>query len=360
MPRVALPASSWRTLCGWSQDAVPRPDGEALARALPPALNYLSRLGLTAVHDMGDRTALEAYQRLREDGAPLPLRIVFYLPLEALEPARALRLRSGLGDDSLRIGGVKVFADGALGPRTAAMMEPYLGEPENRGILTMEPEELKAVVRRAAENGLALAVHAIGDRANRLVLDAFAAVPPGFRTRLRHRIEHVQLIHPEDIGRLAALGLVASMQPIHAVQDAPMADRYWGPARCATAYAWRSPPGCRGGSGLRVDCPVESPDPFLGIHAAVTRSRPDGYGGPDGWVPAQRITVAEAVRAYTWGAAYAVGMEGRLGTLAPGKLADLVILNQDIFAVDPSRIPQTRVLGTMVGGRWAYRFPSTD
>lgn len=337
------------------QDAVPYPDAAALARILPPALEHLARLGLTAVHDMGDLIALEACQRLREDGAPLPLRVTFYLPLEGLEHARALRLRFGLGDDFLRIGGVKLFADGALGPRTAAMLEPYIGEPDNRGILTREPEALRETIRQAAEGGLALAVHAIGDRANRLVLDALAALPPENRARLRHRIEHVQLLHPDDVGRPAALGVVASMQPIHAVQDAPMADRYWGPARCATAYAWRSLLDAGTVLAFGSDCPVESPDPFLGIHAAVTRSRPDGYGGPEGWIPSQRITVEEAVRAYTWGAAWAAGMEDRLGTLTPGKWADLVVLDRDIFTADPSLIPQTRVLGTMVGGRWTHR-----
>jgi predicted amidohydrolase YtcJ len=337
------------------QGAVPRPDAAALARLLPPALEHLARLGLTAVHDMGDLVSFEAYQRLREDGAPLSLRIVFYLPLEGLRHALALRLRSGLGDESLRIGGVKVFADGALGPRTAAMLEPYIGEPRNRGILTLEPEELQEVVRQAAEGGLALAVHAIGDRANRLVLDALEALPPEHRAHLRHRIEHVQLLHPDDVDRLAALGVVASMQPVHAVQDAPMADRYWGRARCATAYAWRSLLDAGTVLAFGSDCPVESPDPFLGIHAAVTRSRPDGYGGPEGWVPTQRITVGEAVRAYTWGAAYAAGLEDRLGTLTIGKWADLVVLDRDIFTADPSLIPQTRVLATMVGGQWTYR-----
>lgn len=334
------------------QDAVPQPDAEAVLRALPAALDRLARLGLTAVHDMGDLMGLEAYQRWLQERGPLPLRIVFYLPLDGLEHARALRLRSGWGNDYLRLGGVKVFSDGALGPRTAAMLEPYLGEPENRGILTLEPEELRNVVRRAAEGGLALAVHAIGDRANRLVLDALEALPEEWRTSLRHRIEHVQLLHPDDVGRPAALGVVASMQPIHAVQDAPMADRYWGHPRCATAYAWRSLLDAGAVLAFGSDCPVEDPNPFLGIHAAVTRARADGYGGPDGWYPQQRISVEEAVRAYTWGAAYAAGMEDRLGTLTPGKLADLVILDRDIFAVHPSAIPETRVLGTMVGGRW--------
>lgn len=334
------------------QAAVPQPDAEAVLRALPAALDHLARLGLTAVHDMGDLVALEAYRRWLQETGPLPLRIVFYLPPEALEHDRALRLRSGWGNEHLRLGGVKVFSDGALGPRTAAMLEPYQGEPHNRGILTLEPEKLRGVVRRAAESGLALAVHAIGDRANRLVLDALAALPEAWRTALRHRIEHVQLIHPDDIDRLAALGVVASMQPIHAVQDAPMADRYWGHPRCATAYAWRSLLDAGAVLAFGSDCPVEDPSPFLGIHAAVTRARPDGYGGPDGWYPQQRITVKEAVRAYTWGAAYAAGTERDVGTLTPGKRADLIVLDRDIFAGHPSTIPETSVLGTMVGGKW--------
>lgn len=340
------------------QDAVPRPDADSLLRALPAALEHLARRGLTAVHDMGDRVSLEAYQRWLQETGPLPLRIVFYLPLEALGHARALPLRSGWGNDFLRLGGVKVFADGALGPRTAAMLEPYQGDPDNRGILTLEPEVLRDVVRQAAEGGLALAVHAIGDRANRRVLEAYAALPPEDRARLRHRIEHVQLLHPDDISRLAALGIVASMQPIHAVQDAPMADRYWGHPRCATAYAWRSLLEAGTILAFGSDCPVEDPNPFLGIHAAVTRARADGYGGPEGWYPAQRIPVEEAVRAYTWGAAYAAGLEGHLGTLTPGKQADLVVLDRDIFTLDPSLIPETRVLGTMVGGRWVSTDPA--
>jgi hypothetical protein len=301
-----------------------------------------------------DLVAFEAYQQLKggRDGG-LGLRVVKYLPLAALDPALALRLRSGLGDDWLRIGGLKLFADGALGPRTAAMLEPFAGEPDNRGILTLEPAALADVVRRATAGGLSLAVHAIGDRANRLVLDAFAAAGPA-PASVRQRIEHVQLIHPDDVGRLAALGVVASMQPIHATQDAVMADRYWG-GRAATAYAWRSLLDAGATLAFGSDCPVEDWNPFLGIHAAVTRARPDGYGGPEGWQPRQRITVAEAVRAYTWGAAYAAGMEERLGSLRAGKLADLVIVDRDIFTCDPAVIAETRVEATMIGGRWVYR-----
>jgi predicted amidohydrolase YtcJ len=259
-------------------------------------------------------------------------------------------MQAGLGDDWLRVGGIKVFSDGALGTRTAAMLAPYEGEPENVGVPTIEQGALRELTRKAVTGGLPLAVHAIGDAANRMVLDVLADVGTG---GLRHRIEHVQLLHPDDVGRLAALGVVASMQPIHATQDYEMADRYWGD-RCATAYAWRSLLEAGTLLAFGSDCPVEDLNPFLGIHAAVTRRRADGSPGPDGWYPEQRLTVEEAVRAYTLGAAQAVGLDDRLGSLAPGKLADLIVLDQDIFDCDPMDIVRTRVEATMIGGRLVY------
>lgn len=333
-------------------DIVPQPEPAALAAMLQPLFAQAWRLGLTAAHDVDNLAAFDAFQRLRAEGK-LGLRVVKYLPAEALDHALALCLHVGFGDDWLRIGGIKLFADGALGPRTAAMLAPYEGEPDNLGILTMEREALEETVRRAAAGGLPVAIHAIGDAANRMVIDVLGQVK-ALAPALRQRIEHVQLIHPDDISRLASLGIVASMQPIHATQDAVMADRYWG-ARAATAYAWRSLLDAGAVLAFGSDCPVESPNPFLGIHAAVTRTRADGYSGPDGWQPHQRISVEEAVRAYTWGAAYAAGIENRLGSLSPGKWADLVVLDRDIFTCEPAAIAETQVLGTMIGGEWAYR-----
>lgn len=332
--------------------AVPQPDDEAVAEALPAAFERAWRVGLTAVHDMDDLHAFGALQRLWAQGR-LRLRVVKYLPVEALEQVLALHLRAGLGDAWLRIGGIKVFADGALGTRTAAMLEPYEGEPDNPGILTIEPEALQDLARRATAGGVGLAVHAIGDRANRIVLDALeqarTGLPPG--SPVRHRIEHVQLLHPDDLGRLATLGVVASMQPVHATQDAPTADRYWG-ARSALAYAWRSLLDTGAVLAFGSDCPVEDLNPFLGLHSAITRTRPDGYPGPEGWYPQQRITAEEAVRAYTWGAAYAAGLEDQLGSLTEGKLADLVVLDRNVFTCQPDATAQTRVVGTMIGGEW--------
>ncbi|HIE39466.1 MAG TPA: amidohydrolase [Anaerolineales bacterium] len=336
------------------RSAIPGPSATAVAAALPAAFEQAWRVGLTGVHDMDDLVAFDALQRLHARGEQR-LRVVKYLPADALDHALALHLRAGFGDDWLRIGGIKVFADGALGPRTAAMLAPYEGEPDNPGILTVEREELEEMACRAAAGGLPLAVHAIGDRANRMVLDVFDTVGADTEVApdMRHRIEHVQLLHPDDMARLARLGVVASMQPLHATQDAPMADRYWG-KRTATAYAWRSLLDAGTVLAFGSDCPVEDLNPFLGIHAAATRTRQDGYGGPQGWHPEQRISVEEAVRAYTWGAAYTAGSEDRLGSLSPGKWADLVVLDRDIFTCDPASIAETRVVGTMVGGRWVF------
>ena len=277
--------------------------------------------------------------------------MVKYLPAEALDCALKLGLRAGLGDDWLRVGGIKLFTDGALGARTAALLQPYCGcESDDLGVPTIEKDELRELARKAVAGGLPLAVHAIGDAANRMVLDVLEEVGTG---GLRHRIEHVQLLHPADVTRLAKLGIVGSMQPIHCTQDCVMADRYWGD-RCATSYAWRSLLDAGTLLAFGSDCPVEDLNPFLGIHAAVTRRRADGFPGPEGWHPQQRLTVEEAVRGFTLGAAQAVGLDDRLGSLSPGKLADLVVLDRDIFACDPMEIAGARVSATMIGGRFVY------
>jgi predicted amidohydrolase YtcJ len=327
---------------------VPRPGPEETDDALQRAFPNAWRVGLTAIHDVDGTRAFGAYQRLHDRGE-LGLRVIKYLPARTLDCVLETGLRGGLGDDWLRIGGIKVFVDGALGARTAAMLAPYTGEPDNSGVLTIDEGGLLDLAGKAVEGGLSLAVHAIGDRANRLVLDVLSDTGGD----LRHRVEHVQLLHPDDIDRLAALGVVASMQPVHATQDCEMADRYWG-ERCTTAYAWRSLTEAGTVLAFGSDCPVEDLNPFLGIYAAVTRRRVDGFPGPEGWYSEQRLTVAEAVRAYTLGAAYAVGLEDRLGSLTPGKLADLVVLDRDIFTCDPTAIAETRVLATMIGGKFVW------
>jgi predicted amidohydrolase YtcJ len=333
-------------------DLVPSLGAAAVDAALREAFPTAWRVGVTAVHDMDGMVAYEAYRRLQLVG-PLGVRVVKYLPLDQLDGAPELISETNLGDQWLRIGGVKVFADGALGARTAAMLAPYAGEPDNVGVLTIEEDALRTVASKARAGGLPLAVHAIGDRANRMVLDVLENVGSSAEGVPPHRIEHAQLLDPDDVSRPGALGIVASMQPIHATQDGPMADRYWGD-RCATAYAWNSL--LRSGADLAFgsDCPVEDINPMLGIHAAVTRRTVGGWPGSEGWYPEQRLPVWEAVRAYTLGAAYAGGMDDWLGSLMPGKLADLVVLDRDIFECPPMELAETRVLATMIGGKLVY------
>jgi len=335
---------------------LPDPSVEQITQAIRAAQPGLWRMGLTGLHDFDRRGCFSALQILHECGE-LGLRVIKSIPLDDLEDAVGVGLRTGFGDDFLRIGPVKAFADGALGPRTAAMFQPYEGEPHAQGMLMLDAEELFERGRPAIENGLSLAVHAIGDRANHEVLNAYGQLRKVERktgTPLRHRIEHVQLLHPQDISRLAELSVIASMQPIHATSDMLMAERYWG-ARSALSYAWRTQLEQGAALAFGSDAPVESPNPFWGIHAAVTRRRGDGSPGPDGWYLVQRLTVLEALRAYTHGAAYAAGLEDRLGRLAPHYLADLLVLDGNPFTCDPAQLRDIRPLATMVAGEWVWR-----
>ncbi len=306
------------------EKVLPAPTQREVAQAILEAQSRFWKAGLTGVHDYDRRRSFMALQQLQAEGK-LGLRVVKSIPLEDLEHAVALGLRSGFGNDLLRIGSVKLFADGALGPRTAAMLQPYEGESEYRGMLQLDAEEIVEHGRKAAESGLSLAIHAIGDRANHEVLNAYARLrayeSENGLPALRHRIEHVQVIHREDVARLAELKIIASMQPIHATSDMLIADRHWG-KRAELSYAWRTLLDRGIPLAFGSDAPVENPNPFWGLYAAVTRRRQDGLPGTDGWHPQQRLSLAEALRAYTLGPAYAAGMEDRLGKLAPGYYAE--------------------------------------
>jgi predicted amidohydrolase YtcJ len=335
---------------------VPEPSAQQVADAMRDALPLFHRVGLTGVHDFDGARALQAWQILKERGE-LNFRVSKTIPVTLQEHAIALGIRSGFGDDWLRINSVKSFADGALGPQTALMIDPYEGTADNRGISTLDKEEMFENVRKASAAGLSSTIHAIGDKANHDVLDVFAMVRAEEKLRqeersprLRHRIEHVQLLHPDDFNRLAQLNVIASMQPIHATSDMLIADRYWG-ARSSGAYAWRTQLNAGARLAFGSDSPVESFNPFLGIHAAVTRRRADGSPQPDGWYPKQRLTVDEAIYGFTMGAAYASYEETRKGSLTPGKLADLIVLDRDIFSIDPMAIAETQVVATMIDGQ---------
>ncbi len=357
----------FETAMSFVAELIPEASPGQVAQAIKQAQAKLWELGLTGVHDFDRRKCFDALQQLHQAGE-LKLRVIKSIPIESLTHTIALGLRTGFGDDLLRIGSIKAFADGALGPRTAAMLQPYEGEPHNRGILMMDSEILFEQGRLAVENGLSLAVHAIGDHANHEVLKAYSQLREieqrslansNFTGRirpLRHRLEHVQVLHPDDIPRLASLDVIASMQPVHATSDYLAADRYWG-ERAKYSYAWGSllDQGTRLAYGS--DAPVESPNPFWGLHAAVTRRRADGTPGPTGWYPEQKLSLSAALHGFTSGAAYAAGMEDRLGKLSPGYLADLIILDRDIYECKPEDIREIRPLGTMISGSWVFIDP---
>ncbi len=286
------------------------------------------------------------------------LRVLKGVTADMLPHAAALGLRSGFGNDYLRVGSLKLFSDGALGPRTAAMLAPYEGEAENSGILLLDNEEILEYGIKAAALGMGLAIHAIGDRANHEVLAGYANLrryeqehhlPP-----LRHRIEHVQILHPDDYLRLAALDVIASVQPIHATSDMNMADRHWG-ARSEGAYAFRTLIQAGTKYCFGSDAPVESPNPFLGIHAAVTRRRADGTPSPEGWYPHQRLDLIETLQGFTLGPAYAAGLENLSGRIAPGFFADLILLDKDPFKLSSDELHHLQPLATMVGGEWVWQ-----
>ncbi len=357
---------------------IPTPgDAERLA-ALREVMAEAHRYGMAGVHIPATMTAgdsaltLRDLQRLREAGE-LRLRCLVHLGVDALDDALRLGLRGGFGDRWLRIGGVKMFADGTLGSETAEMLSHYEGR-RHLGGQTMSTDELNAAVARAIAGGLPVAVHAIGDAANRRVLDAVEAAlrwaevegpgsaesaahtrAPEPRIQLPNRIEHAQIVHPHDLPRFAKLGVVASMQPLHAVSDMETAERLWG-ERCATAYAWRSLRDAGAILAFGSDAPIEPLNPWLGVRAAVTRQRLDGTP-PGGWYPAQRLRVADALWSFAAGPAHAAGAAHELGTLTPGKLADLAVLSADPFKIDPSHLHTITSELTMIEGEIVWEAP---
>jgi len=339
------------------ENALPQPTIDQISDAIRNAQTVLWKMGLTGLHDFDGRdcfSALQVLNNLQE----LNIRVVKGIPLQLLTQAVETGLLFGFGNEFLRIGQVKAFADGALGPHTGAMFQPYEDDSTNLGMLKLDADELYEKGRLAVQNGMAMAVHAIGDRAVHEALNGFSQLRDYEKLHhisgLRHRIEHVQLIDPKDSSRLAELGIVASMQPIHVLSDMRMADAYWG-KRSEFSYAWQVQ--LKAGSVLAFgsDAPVESPNPFWGLYAAVTRRCFDGYPGVEGWYPEQRLELLDALKAYTVGGAYAAGLENQVGKLAPGFLADLLVIDKDLFSCSPEEIKDIRPLLTMIGGNWVYR-----
>lgn len=330
--------------------ALPPSDPAAILAGLRDAQQAAHRLGLTGIHNVEGPDALRGFCSLEASG-DLRLRVLFHPPVAQLGDLLAAGVRSGLGTPWLRLGGVKLFLDGSLGSRTAWMLAPYEGSAET-GVPLGDADNARRVVRTAAEAGLALAVHAIGDAAVRQALDLLEPLPAA---ALPHRIEHFQCVHPDDLGRAAARGIVLSMQPAHLPADVGLAEERWG-SRARGAYAFQRLRGAGSVLAFGSDVPVATPDPRHGLVAAMARVAADGSFG-EGWYPGERLTFAEAVQAYTIGNAIAGGVEGRSGQLSPGFDADLVVWGMDPGAErgDWLAVREAEVRLTVVGGEVVYR-----
>lgn len=336
------------------------PDDEMLLAELRRALAEMRSRGITGIHNIEDDRSMRLLQRLHASGE-LSSRVLLYIRRDTLPNAIKLGVQAGFGDDFLRFAGIKIFMDGALGPKTAAMLDPYEGQPGNRGLLTTTDAEIVETVGDAAEGGIGVAIHAIGDRAVHTALNGIEAMlrqrtldgraVPSVAAR-RFRLEHVQLASKEDIARMARLGIVASVQPFHAVVDRDAAERSWG-RRASRAYAYNTLRQAGIPLALGSDVPVDTCDPLRILHAAVVR-RDDAAPERAPWLPEQALTVQQALHAYTVGAAYAGGQEARQGMLAPGKLADIVVLAEDPFAIPPERLAGAEVAATLVGGELVH------
>jgi len=338
--------------------AVPPPTPDKLRRGILAALDLAARTGVTSVQSEVSPAELDVYRALRAEGR-LTVRIYGWLPL-TLEMVRALEQRgerAATGDGWVRTGLLKGYADGTLGSRTASMLEPYSDNPSTRGIQRIPGPEMDALVLAADRAGLQVAVHAIGDAANREVLDAIerAAAATG-RRGARHRVEHAQVLDAADIPRFARLGAIASMQPTHATSDMRWAEERIGRARAEEgAYAWRKLLDAGARLAFGTDFAVEPLDPVEGLYSAVTRQSREKPGTPPGgWLPSQRLSMEEALSLYTASSAYAEFQEEVKGTLEPGKLADLVVWERDLLAVPPEQILQAKPVLTVVGGRAVY------
>ncbi|HEX8882780.1 MAG TPA: amidohydrolase [Candidatus Acidoferrum sp.] len=337
---------------------VPPPSEEQLLRMIHAAMDEARRVGVTGIHDISSTEDVRAYQTLGARGE-LTLRIYSITPLPQWQAPATAGIRAGFGNDWIHLGALKGFADGSLGSTTALFEKPYDDAPETSGLpneMMLPQGNMLKMALGADKAGLQLAVHAIGDKANRIMLDIYAEVAKqnGARGDRRWRIEHAQHLRPEDFARFAQLAVIASVQPYHAIDDGRWAEKRIGHERAKTTYAFRTflDRGVRLAFGS--DWTVAPLDPMLGLYAAVTRATLDGRN-PGGWFPEQKLTLEEAIEAYTMGSAFAEFREKEKGSLTVGKLADVVVLDSDLFAMAQEKIKDAAVRYTIVGGKVVYQ-----
>jgi predicted amidohydrolase YtcJ len=339
------------------EKAVPQPLSKDRDVAFVKAQDALLKFGITGIADMG--TSIEDWNTFRRAGDTGRLQMRIFSYSAGIDPMLAIaggEPTPWLYADKLRMAGVKLYGDGALGSRGAWLSAPYADKPDTRGLQFLEDSKLRNLMSRAAMDGFQIAIHAIGDAANAQALDAFAEMNETYKGDRRWRIEHAQIVDPKDIPRFAQLGVIASMQPVHQTSDRTMAETRLGPSRLSGAYAWNS--FARAGARLAFgsDTPVESPDPFAGLAAAVTREDANGQP-PGGWKPEERVSFEQALAGFTTGGAYASFAENKIGRIAPGFWADFVFLDRDPMAATPADLRKSQVLETWVGGRKVYSKP---
>jgi predicted amidohydrolase YtcJ len=336
------------------ESKIPAPTEDQRRHGIELALADVARNGVTSVQDNSAWEDFLTYRALKNEGK-LTVRVTEWLPFAApLEKLEEMRREGGTTDPWLRTGALKMVTDGALGSRTAAMLAPYSDDAKTSGILTMEPDKLRQFAIERDKAGFQLNFHAIGDRANRIALDAFeaAAKANGPRDR-RDRVEHAQVVAASDFARFARLQVIASMQPSHETSDMRWAEQRVGPERAKGAYAWATMQKFGVRLAFGTDYDVEPISPFRGLYACVTRELPDG-GPQGGWERQEKISLADCIRAYTSGSAYGEFMEGKKGELKVGEFADFIVLSNDLTKIEPREYTKTKVLRTVVGGRLVY------
>ncbi|MES2327855.1 MAG: amidohydrolase [Pseudomonadota bacterium] len=331
---------------------IPKPTPAEQDAALSKAQEILLGYGVTGVGSMSTRVSdWQAFRRAGEAGR-LNVRLMAYITAEQAAEAN-MRPTGWLYGDRLRAVGVKLFADGALGSRGAWLKQPYADKPESRGLQFHSDADMLALADRAAAAGFQIATHAIGDAANAQTISTYEKLSRKYGKDRRWRIEHFQIVDPADIPRLAPAGIIASMQPTHQTSDQLMAEARLGPNRLAGAYAWQSVLKSGARLAFGTDFPVESPNPFPGLAAGISRQDMNGQP-PGGWIPSERLTLGEALRAYTRGAAYAGFAEDKIGALEPGKWADFVVIDRDPTRIDAQSLARTQVLETWVAGKKVF------
>ncbi len=337
---------------------LPAPSEAQIMSSVETMLQELKSLGITSIQDQSDSITYAVYAKLFEEGR-LTCRISIWLPLQT-DLTRAKRLRSKYRGQMLHAGLLKEFVDGSLGSRTASLFRPYADAPETYGLTRLTQNELNLLVLNADKEGFQIGIHAIGDRGNRMVLDAFElARELNGKRDSRHRIEHAQVLTPEDIPRFAQLGVIASMQPSHCMTDMRWAEQRLGTQRSRTAYAWNDLLSSGARLAFGTDWPVAPLDPLIGLYTAVTRRDTTGFP-PEGWFSEQRLNMEDAINAYTLGSAYAEFDDAVKGSIEPGKLADIVVLDRNLLRAPPQDILKTKVVYTILGGEIIYKLTQTN